>query len=196
MKSPRRLVQDEVVRLFVAMQKNVGMDTWNGTGPGWKKHPEVKAALTCQCRPVDRDDGVFWISKEEFFTHYKNIELCARNMTEFLDDDLLGVPKPWTASTDTATGRAYYFNEETHQTLWGKPLGSMSGAETRIQLRAQEAARARRQEWASGAAAALLCVACAVRGHEITLCFNNNHSFENTKAGTQRPQPSGECRPV
>ena len=42
-------------------------------------------------------------------------------MTEYLNDNLLGMPEGWTASMDTDTGRAYYSNEETHQTLWESP---------------------------------------------------------------------------
>jgi hypothetical protein len=104
--------------------------------------------------------------KEEFFTHYKRIHLCAHDMTVFLEDDLLGVPEPWIAAADTATGRAYYFNNDTHETVWEKPAGSISAAEVRAQIRKQEAARARRKMWEGGFAAALMCVAlgfaCAV----------------------------------
>merc|ERR1719199_353123 len=35
-------------------------------GPGWQLYPEVKAA----CKPVQADDGVFWLEKEEFFKYF------------------------------------------------------------------------------------------------------------------------------
>merc|ERR1712176_1293546 len=33
---------------------------WDDDGPGWKQYPQVKAAL----RPVQADDGCFWVNKE------------------------------------------------------------------------------------------------------------------------------------
>ena len=51
-------------------------------GPGWDRYPEVKAAL----KPVARDDGVFWVCKEEFFKYFKTVYLCASDMTRFLED--------------------------------------------------------------------------------------------------------------
>jgi len=55
---------------------------WDDDGPGWDEHPSVKKAL----RPVQRDDGIFWMSKEEFFKYFHNIYLCAKDMSEFLRD--------------------------------------------------------------------------------------------------------------
>ncbi|CAE7791797.1 DEK1 [Symbiodinium sp. CCMP2456] len=49
---------------------------WCDDGPGWKKHPEVKQV----CKPVNANDGVFWVSKEEFFKYFKTIYLCATDM--------------------------------------------------------------------------------------------------------------------
>merc|ERR1719231_1848146 len=42
-------------------------------GPGWDKYPEVKAAF----KPVQADDGVFWLEKSEFFKYFHTIYLCA-----------------------------------------------------------------------------------------------------------------------
>jgi len=55
---------------------------WDDDGPGWAEHPEVKAALN----PVAIDDGVFWLSKEEFFAYFPTLFLCAKDMTAFLED--------------------------------------------------------------------------------------------------------------
>ena len=35
---------------------------------------------------LQRDDGIFWMSKEEFFKYFHNIYLCAKDMSEFLRD--------------------------------------------------------------------------------------------------------------
>lgn len=53
---------------------------WCDDGPGWKKHPEVKQV----CKPVNANDGVFWVSKEEFFKYFKTIYLCATDMKKFV----------------------------------------------------------------------------------------------------------------
>ena len=51
-------------------------------GPGWDEYPQIKAALN----PVVADDGIFWVTKQEFFKIYQTIYLSASNMTEFLED--------------------------------------------------------------------------------------------------------------
>jgi len=50
-------------------------------GPGWKKYPTIKSELN----PVaaDADDGLFWVTKEEFFKYYEVVYLSAFNMTTF-----------------------------------------------------------------------------------------------------------------
>eukprot|EP00933_Yihiella_yeosuensis_P061610 TRINITY_DN64438_c0_g1_i1.p1 TRINITY_DN64438_c0_g1~~TRINITY_DN64438_c0_g1_i1.p1 ORF type:complete len:502 (-),score=106.64 TRINITY_DN64438_c0_g1_i1:131-1636(-) len=53
---------------------------WGDNGPGWEKYPAVKE----RCKPVIADDGIFWLSKEEFFKYFPTIYLCAKNMSEFL----------------------------------------------------------------------------------------------------------------
>ncbi len=53
---------------------------WDDDGPGWKKYPRVKNLL----RPEKRDDGLVWMSKEEFFQHVPCVYLCAKDMTEFV----------------------------------------------------------------------------------------------------------------
>jgi hypothetical protein len=55
---------------------------WDDDGPGWDEYPSVKKAL----RPMQRDDGIFWMSKEEFFKYFHSIYLCAKDMSEFLRD--------------------------------------------------------------------------------------------------------------
>ena len=51
-------------------------------GPGWDRYPQIKALLN----PVVADDGLFWVTKQEFFKYYGTIYLSASNMTEFLED--------------------------------------------------------------------------------------------------------------
>lgn len=51
-------------------------------GPGWDRYPQVKRKL----KPVVADDGIFYLTKKEFFHHFSTIYLSASNMTEFLED--------------------------------------------------------------------------------------------------------------
>ena len=51
-------------------------------GPGWKKYPQIKRLL----KPVVANDGIFWVTKQEFFKFYDTIYVSASNMTEFLED--------------------------------------------------------------------------------------------------------------
>lgn len=51
-------------------------------GPGWDKYPQIKKLL----KPVVADDGIFWVTKQEFFQYFQTIYLSASNMTEFLED--------------------------------------------------------------------------------------------------------------
>jgi hypothetical protein len=43
-------------------------------GKGWKKYPQIKKELN----PVKADDGVFWVTQQEFFKHYETIYLSAQ----------------------------------------------------------------------------------------------------------------------
>ena len=49
------------------------------TGPGWKQHPKIKSAL----KPVQADDGIFWVTKAEFFTYFPKVYLSAIDMRKF-----------------------------------------------------------------------------------------------------------------
>ena len=51
-------------------------------GPGWERYPEIKAELN----PVVADDGIFWVTKQEFFQFFSTIFVSASDMTEFLED--------------------------------------------------------------------------------------------------------------
>ena len=51
-------------------------------GPGWAKYPQIKALL----KPVVADDGIFWVTKKEFFNFFETIFVCASDMTEYLED--------------------------------------------------------------------------------------------------------------
>lgn len=52
---------------------------WADNGPGWRQYPQVKTA----CKPVQADDGIFWMSAEEFFSYYKKVYLCAHDISLF-----------------------------------------------------------------------------------------------------------------
>jgi Calpain family cysteine protease len=51
-------------------------------GPGWDRYPQIKKALN----PVVADDGIFWVTKKEFFQFFQTVYLSASDMTEFLED--------------------------------------------------------------------------------------------------------------
>lgn len=55
---------------------------WGDDGPGWAQYPAVKAAV----KPEAKDDGIFWVSKEEFFKYFTTIYLSASDMTAFKED--------------------------------------------------------------------------------------------------------------
>merc|ERR1712034_103325 len=56
---------------------------WADDGPGWDEHPEVKDF----CQPVKADDGIFWMNRDEFYTYFPTVYLCAHDMTVFRDPD-------------------------------------------------------------------------------------------------------------
>merc|ERR1712048_513240 len=43
---------------------------WTDGGHNWKKFPEVYEACG---RPEARDDGIFWMAKENFFKYFKQV---------------------------------------------------------------------------------------------------------------------------
>ena len=51
-------------------------------GPGWDRYPQIKAKL----KPVVADDGIFYLTKAEFFQYFDHLYLSASNMTEFKED--------------------------------------------------------------------------------------------------------------
>jgi hypothetical protein len=52
---------------------------WGDHGAGWELYPQIKDAI----QPVVADDGVFWVSRQEFFHFFPVIFLCACDMKEF-----------------------------------------------------------------------------------------------------------------
>jgi len=64
-------------------QKEIEKGTWADDGPGWERYPQVKAELN----PVVADNGIFWVSKREFFTYFHNVFLSASDMTKFLEGE-------------------------------------------------------------------------------------------------------------
>ncbi|CAE8583774.1 unnamed protein product, partial [Polarella glacialis] len=53
---------------------------WTDDGPNWQQYPRVFEACG---QPVARDDGVFWMQKEQFFEYFTTVYLCAHNMATF-----------------------------------------------------------------------------------------------------------------
>eukprot|EP00927_Polykrikos_kofoidii_P054538 TRINITY_DN48948_c0_g1_i1.p1 TRINITY_DN48948_c0_g1~~TRINITY_DN48948_c0_g1_i1.p1 ORF type:complete len:1175 (+),score=100.56 TRINITY_DN48948_c0_g1_i1:103-3627(+) len=53
---------------------------WNDNGPGWDEYPNVEQCL----KPLRVEDGIFWLSKDEFFEYFTTIYLCPVNMVDFL----------------------------------------------------------------------------------------------------------------
>lgn len=51
---------------------------WVDGGSNWETYPEVFEACG---RPVKKDDGIFWMEKENFFKHFNVFNLCAQSMT-------------------------------------------------------------------------------------------------------------------
>merc|ERR1711862_599992 len=49
---------------------------WDDDGPGWDEHPDIFNEL----RPTKADNGIFWMSKEEFFQYFPTVYVCAMNM--------------------------------------------------------------------------------------------------------------------
>ncbi|KAL3921073.1 MAG: hypothetical protein SGILL_002941, partial [Bacillariaceae sp.] len=55
--------------------------TFRSHGPGWKDYPEIEEELD----PLhDFDDGVFHLTKNEFFQYFETVYLGASDMSEFL----------------------------------------------------------------------------------------------------------------
>lgn len=51
-------------------------------GPGWDKYPQIKELL----KPTVADDGIFWVTKDEFFSFFATIYVSASDMSSFLED--------------------------------------------------------------------------------------------------------------
>mmetsp|Transcript_29034 Transcript_29034/g.78565 ORF Transcript_29034/g.78565 Transcript_29034/m.78565 type:complete len:531 (+) Transcript_29034:429-2021(+) len=51
-------------------------------GPGWKKHPQIRKEL----KPIFGDnDGLFWMTRQEFFKYYDSVYVGASNIKQFLN---------------------------------------------------------------------------------------------------------------
>ncbi len=54
-------------------------------GFGWEEYPSIEAEL----KPMhDIDDGVFYMTKREFFEFFETVYLGASDMTQFLKDGM------------------------------------------------------------------------------------------------------------
>eukprot|EP00929_Paragymnodinium_shiwhaense_P012636 TRINITY_DN12004_c0_g1_i1.p1 TRINITY_DN12004_c0_g1~~TRINITY_DN12004_c0_g1_i1.p1 ORF type:complete len:1151 (-),score=313.44 TRINITY_DN12004_c0_g1_i1:75-3527(-) len=54
---------------------------WVEGGPNWRRHPEVFEACG---RPEKRNDGIFWMQRESFFTYFQTIYVCCKDMAKFV----------------------------------------------------------------------------------------------------------------
>ncbi|CAB9517254.1 Calpain-3 [Seminavis robusta] len=52
------------------------------TGCGWEDYPQIRALLN----PVVADDGIFYLTKEEFFEFFDHMYLSACSMTQYKED--------------------------------------------------------------------------------------------------------------
>ena len=52
------------------------------SGPGWDRYPEIRQEIN----PIVENNGLCWVTKEEFFRYFPTIYLCAFNMTRLQDD--------------------------------------------------------------------------------------------------------------
>ena len=59
---------------------------WADNGSGWEDHPEVKEELN----PEVRNDGIFWVSKAEFFRYFPVIYVSCTDMTADKTDEPAG----------------------------------------------------------------------------------------------------------
>ena len=55
---------------------------WDDDGPGWDRYPAVTAVL----QPEAKDDGICWVSKEEFFEYFHTVYFSASDVTAFKED--------------------------------------------------------------------------------------------------------------
>ena len=51
------------------------------SGPGWKRYPDIQKELN----PSMEDNGLCWVTKEEFFRYFPTIYVCALNITRLKD---------------------------------------------------------------------------------------------------------------
>ena len=48
-------------------------------GPGWQQYPQIKSLL----QPKAADDGMFYMTKQEFFRYFFTVYVCACDMKAF-----------------------------------------------------------------------------------------------------------------
>lgn len=80
-----RVVQTKKFRL-VQLRNPWGNFEWKGDwsdqSPLWQQYPDV--ASTCKYTTTNQDDGIFWMSWDQFQQHYGTIDICDRT-TGFRD---------------------------------------------------------------------------------------------------------------
>jgi len=55
----------------------------DGKGAKWDEYPQVYEACG---KPEPRDDGIFWIQKDDFFDHFQTIYVCAKDMKKWVEE--------------------------------------------------------------------------------------------------------------
>ena len=63
----------------------ISRGAFNKGGSGWKQYPQIKAELDYDEMVDSEDDGVFWMTKQEFFKHFEVIYLGATDMSAFVN---------------------------------------------------------------------------------------------------------------
>ena len=103
-------------------------------GPGWDRYPEIKAELN----PVAADDGIFYVTKEEFFKYFVTVYVCAKDMSEFLnpnDEILIKAAAENAAAEKAAAEKAAAEKAAAEKAAAEKAAESAIEAEAEVELR-------------------------------------------------------------
>jgi len=71
----RRFSDKQLVRLRNPWGTFEWKGAWSDNSPEWGANPKIKRLI----RPKDEDDGSFWMSWDDFITHFDNINVCSRS---------------------------------------------------------------------------------------------------------------------
>jgi calpain-15 len=73
--------QTKLVQLRNPWGKFEWTGKWSDNDAAWEAHPEVKKAL----KPTFEDDGIFYMSFEDFVNSYRKVDVCMREVTANTD---------------------------------------------------------------------------------------------------------------